>query len=69
MLNGIVTNIAEVPNKDNLLIDVKLINGLTTSYNKTLVRKEEMKGKAEIITTSKTLLTRIFDNFNKYLKK
>lgn len=69
MLNGIVTNIAEVPNKDNLLIDVKLINGLTTSYNKTLVRKEEMKGKAEIITTSKTLLTRVFDNFNRYLKK
>lgn len=69
ILNGIVTNIAEVPNKDNLLIDVKLLNGLTTSYNKTLIRKEEMKGKAEIITTSKTLLTRVFDNFNRYLKK
>jgi multidrug resistance efflux pump len=69
MLNGIVTNISEVPNKDKYLIDVKLLNGLTTSYNKTLIYKEEMKGKAEIITESKSILNRLFDNFNKYLKK
>ncbi|MFO0357523.1 MAG: HlyD family secretion protein [Sphingobacteriaceae bacterium] len=69
LLNGIVTNISEVPNKDKYLIDVKLLNGLTTSYNKVLIYKEEMKGKAEIITESKSILNRLFDNFNKYLKK
>jgi hypothetical protein len=54
MLNGLVSNISEVPNKDSYVVDVRLKNGLVTSYNKTLIYKEQMKGKADIITKNET---------------
>ncbi len=69
ILQGIVTNISEVPNKDTYAIDVDLKNGLVTSYNKTLVYKEQMKGKAEIITKNISVMDRIFFNFKKLIDK
>ena len=69
MLQGIITNISEVPNKDTYAIDVNLKNGLTTSYNKTLNYKEEMKGKADIITTNLSVMDRIFFNFKKLVDR
>lgn len=69
MLQGIVTNISEVPNKDTYAIDVKLNNGLVTSYNKTLSYKEEMKGKADIITKNISVMDRIFFNFKKLVDR
>ena len=65
ILQGTVTNISEVPNKDTYAIDVKLNNGLITSYNKTLSYKEEMKGKADIITKNISVMDRVFFNFKK----
>jgi hypothetical protein len=65
MLKGSIINISEVPNRDTYAIDVHLNNGLITSYNKTLVYKEEMKGKADIITQNLSLMDRIFFNFKK----
>ncbi|MBP6584665.1 MAG: HlyD family efflux transporter periplasmic adaptor subunit [Flavobacterium sp.] len=69
MLHGIVTNISEVPNKDNYAIDVDLKNGLVTSYSKTLLYKEQMKGKADIITKNISVMDRIFFNFKKLIDK
>ena len=62
ILEGIVTNVSEVPNQGNYIIDVKLQKGLITSYNKTLTYKQEMKGKADIITKSISVMDRIFFN-------
>ncbi|MBS1650814.1 MAG: HlyD family efflux transporter periplasmic adaptor subunit [Bacteroidetes bacterium] len=69
MLNGIVANISEVPNKDGYAIDVALPTGLITSYSKTLVYKEQMKGKASIITKNISVMDRLFFNFRKLLHK
>lgn len=69
MLRGIVSNISTVPNKDNYAIDVDLKNGLVTSYNKTLLYKEQMKGKADIITKNISVMDRIFFNFKKLIDK
>ncbi len=69
MLQGIITNISEVPNKDTYAIDVDLKNGLTTSYNKKLVYKQEMKGKADIITANLSVMDRIFFNFKKLVDR
>ena len=69
ILQGIVTNISQVPNKENYLIDVKLSNGLLTSYNKTLQYKEQMTGNADIITKNLSVMDRVFFNFNKLLGK
>ena len=69
MLQGTVTNISEVPNKYTYAIDVTLNNGLTTSYHKTLSYKEEMKGKADIITSNISVLDRVFFNFKKLIDK
>jgi multidrug efflux pump subunit AcrA (membrane-fusion protein) len=65
MLQGFVTNISEVPNKDAYAVDVVLGKGLTTSYNKTLVYKEQMKGQADIITRNLSVMDRIFFNLRK----
>ena len=69
MLRGVVSNISTVPNKDNYAIDVDLKNGLVTSYNKTLLYKEQMKGKADIITKNISVMDRIFFNFKKLIDK
>lgn len=65
MLQGNVINISVVPNKDNYAVDIDLKNGLKTSYNKTLIYKEQMKGTADIITENISVMDRIFFNFKK----
>lgn len=69
MLQGSVTNISEVPTKDTYAIDVELKNGLITSYNRTLAYKEQMKGKADIITKNVSVMDRIFFNFKKLIDR
>lgn len=69
MLQGTVTSISEVPNKDTYSIDVELKNGLVTSYNKTLAYKEQMKGKADIITKNISVMDRVLFNFKKLLNR
>ncbi len=59
MLNGVVKNISLVSNNNTYAVDVVLARGLTTSYNKTLIYKEDMSGTGEIITNNRSLLDRI----------
>lgn len=69
ILQGTVINISEVPTKDTYAIDVELKNGLITTYNKSLVYKEQMKGKADIITKNISVMDRIFFNFKKLVDR
>lgn len=64
VLKGKIGNISLVPDKDgNLLMDVVLLNGLKTSYNKEITFQQEMKGSAEIVTEDLRLLERILYQF------
>ena len=69
MLLGTVSNISQVPNKDNYVVDINLSNGLTTSYNTTLIYKEQMTGTADIITKNVSIMDRIFYNFKKLIDR
>lgn len=69
MLFGKVSTISPVPNKDNIALDVLLVNGLTTSFHKTLTYQEEMAGTAEIITKEYSVLDRVFFSFKKLLDR
>ncbi len=69
ILQGVVTNISVVPDKDTYAVDVDLKNGLITSYNKILVYKEQMKGKADIITKNLSVMDRVFFNFKKLVER
>jgi len=64
VLKGKIQNISLVPDKDgNLLLDVALPNGLTTSYKKQIIFQQEMKGSAEIVTEDLRLIERILYQF------
>ncbi len=63
LLLGEVTNISPVANKDKLyMIQVRLTNGLTTTYQKKLDFAQQMNGTGEIITEEKRILERVFEN-------
>jgi multidrug resistance efflux pump len=69
-LQGTINSISLIPNQDGqYLIDVNLPKTLTTSYNKTLIFKQEMKGVAEIITEDLRLIERFFYQFKSVLSR
>ncbi|SFN91828.1 Multidrug resistance efflux pump [Bizionia echini] len=60
-LSGSINQISIIPDNEGFyLIDVKLPNKLITSYNKEIEFKQEMIGKAEIITEDLRLIERFF---------
>ena len=61
-LEGKVTNLAPVTNKETYRVRVSLTNGMYTNYNKKLDFKSEMTGTAEIITKDMPLLFRFFNS-------
>jgi len=64
ILKGKIKNISLTPDKDgNLLIDVSLPDGITTSYNKEIVFQQEMSGTADIITEDLRLTERLLYQF------
>lgn len=64
ILKGEIKNISLVPDKDaNLLIDISLPDGLTTSYKKKIAFQQEMKGTAQIVTEDLRLLERVLYQF------
>lgn len=69
-LMGEIIDISEVPKKGEALYMIYVsIDTLITSYNKNLEFKQEMQGKAEIITEELSVLDRIFyqlkENFSR----
>lgn len=64
ILEGKVRSISLTPDKEgNLLIDVSIVNGLTTSYNKKINFQQEMMGSADIVTQDLRLIQRFFYQF------
>ncbi len=67
-LTGKVKNISLIPDSDGYyLISVSLPKKLVTSYDKEIEFKQEMRGKAEIITEDLRLLERIFYQFKEII--
>ncbi|WP_445710749.1 HlyD family secretion protein [Flavobacterium sp.] len=65
-----ITTISLIPTSDGiLLLDAKLSNGLTTTYNKKIVFQQEMKGSADIITEDLSLLERLLYQFRDLFKR
>ena len=64
LLKGKVKSISLTPDKEgNLLIDISLPKGLTTSYKKEIQFQQEMSGTADIISEDLRLLERLFYQF------
>jgi len=60
-LNGRINHISIIPDSDGFyLLEVELPKKLITSYNKEIAFKQEMIGKAEIITEDLRLIERFF---------
>jgi len=64
VLKGTIEYISLTPDKDeNLLIDMSLPDGLITSYNKSIVFRQEMKGTVNIVTEDLRLIERLLYQF------
>lgn len=60
-LIGKVNSISLIPTQNNYLITVNLPNGLKSDTNQTLSFSKNMIGTAEIITSKRSLLSKLFD--------
>jgi hypothetical protein len=70
MLKGKIKNISLTPDSDgNLLIDVALSQKLETSYHKTILFQQEMKGSAEIVTEDLRLIERLLYQFRDVFRR
>lgn len=70
ILKGQVKNISLVPDQDgNLLIDVVLLDGLKSSYQKMIPFQQEMKGSADIITEDLRLIKRLLYQFRDVFRR
>jgi multidrug resistance efflux pump len=70
VLKGKVKSISLTPDKDgNLLLDISLPKGLTTSYKKEIQFQQEMSGNADIITEDLRLIERLLYQFRSILKQ
>ncbi len=62
VLEGKVSNLSPIANKDAYRVEVALVNGMNTNYKKQLDFKSDMTGNAEIITKNMPLLFRFFNS-------
>jgi multidrug resistance efflux pump len=70
VIKGKVKSISLTPDKEgNLLIDISLSKGLTTSYKKEIRFQQEMSGNADIITEDLRLIERLLYQFRSILKQ
>ena len=61
MVEGVVQNISPVSMDNNYLLEINLKNGLTTTMNKQIPNQPELIGSAEVLTSDKSILARIFE--------
>ena len=69
MVRGEVTSISQVPNKNYYTVEVKLTNGMVTNYGKPIDFRQEMPGRAEIITENLSLFKRIINPVKSVIKR
>ncbi len=63
LLKGEISKIDEIPRENMYRTEIKLLQGMRTSFNKPLQFKQDMSGTAEIITKNATVLERILEEF------
>lgn len=63
IIEGRVEQISLVSKESTLMVNIKLPNGLKSSYKKELPFRQQMQGSAEIITKNRRLLERFIDSF------
>ena len=68
-IQGVVQEIAVLPNKNFYRIGVGLPNGLLTNYHRTLNYQPEMEGIADIITENLRLTDRVFYRFRQMFSR
>lgn len=70
VLKGKVKSISLTPDKEgNLLLDISLPKGLTTSYKKEIQFQQEMSGTADVITEDLRLIERLLYQFKSILSQ
>lgn len=70
IIRGIVENISMTPdNNNNILVDIRLPEGIKTSYKKEIIFQQEMSGTADIITEDLRFIERILYQFREILKR
>lgn len=67
ILIGRINSISSIPREGNYAIQVELLEGLLTSYNKKLTYQPQLSGTAEIITRNLSILERIFFKFRQLI--
>lgn len=68
-LEGEVSRLNEISNQGEYLAEVRLINGMKSSYNINLEFTPEMEGVADVITDDLRILERLFIQFNKLTQR
>jgi hypothetical protein len=63
IIPGIIKNISPPKSNGNYEIEVFLLHGLKTTYNKTIMSSEVMFGIGEVQTTDLSVLERLINNF------
>jgi multidrug resistance efflux pump len=69
MLQGKIESIAAAPDESIYMVQVSLPDSLITTYGKTIIFRQEMQGKAEIITEELTLMTRILNPIRHIIRR
>jgi len=60
MVKGVIRSISQVPEDQQYVLEVDLADSLVTYYNISIPFRQEMMGRAEIITDDRVLIERIF---------
>ena len=68
ILEGTVTSLAAVPQKEEYALDIRLPLDLQTTYGKPMPFRQEMQGVAKIVTEDRRVVMRLFDQFRDLLK-
>lgn len=68
ILEGTVTSLAAVPQKEEYALDIRLPSDLQTTYGKPMPFRQEMQGIAKIVTEDRRVIMRLFDQFRDLLK-
>ena len=68
IVEGTVTSIAAIPQKDAYSVDIALPQSLATTYGKPIPFRQEMQGLAKIVTQDRRIVRRLFDQWDDLLK-
>lgn len=67
-IEGLLSSLSALPQKEEYLVEISLPNALHTSYGKSIPFRQEMAGQARIVTEERRIIERIFDRLNDLLK-